>query len=357
MFCPDAMTTRGELTVSAAGSLLTARPVQERWQVLQPYLDAVLVAAQKSLSLDAMGIRLEPWQREVLRQETDGDRLGVGWPGLVAEGLAFRALCLGRFGSESMDGDVRHLPVAGAVEDFTEEAAVGLALMQELQWAIDLAIDAHDLQMARDATLFRNELGHSVGALRRVAGAATFDRAAMRARSLIRAVPEAGSIWEQLEDWEEDEQPRHRFPTIFRRDPRLGRIIFRQTVRPPRTKEIWLTASFLSAMWWLLMFGPSGAGQPADPPLVDGARFRHIEAFREASASPPTLYVKLDARSWTAMSPQDRFDTLREIARIAERAGYFGVHARVGGGAPAGRWLKGKGVQLYEASAAAARRG
>jgi hypothetical protein len=331
-------------TDSSADPFGASADQQRRW-ALGPYLDVVLVAASDSVALEGMSLRLEEWQERALRQFPEGlDENGSRWPRLIAEGLAFQSMCQGLFDQGSHGVDV------------TSEAAVGLALMQELQWTIDLAIADNAPDLARNIANFRNDLGHTVGLLRRVAGSDVFAEAQLHSRSLVRAVPRAPEAPRLREEEEEAEQSKRKITEMFRRDAMLGRIIFRQTVRPSYARELWMIVAVLAAAWSLLMFGPGGKGSQ-EPPLIDGSPFQHIAVFREASASPPSLYISVDRDGWEGMSPKDRFDTLREIAGIAEEAGYFGVHARIGGEVPAGRWIKGRGVQLFKLDSAERRNG
>ena len=73
-----------------------------------------------------------------------------------------------------------------------------------------------------------------------------------------------------------------------------------------------------------------------------------VASVFHVTARPPSLFVELKTVEWSDMTDRERIEALEEMGRIAERAGYSGVHARTDDGSGGGQWLLRGGASLLE---------
>ena len=342
------MTSGDPSTQVACGTGDALNPAAERRRTLAPYLARLAVASTaqqaepavpESLPVEGASLELDPWERRVLQQFHGGtDTKGRPWPGLVAEGVAFRAKCLARAAQLEPDAEPQapqHR--AGLVDELIHDAAVGLALMQELQQTIDRLIHESELKIAKGLTDFRNVVGQSVGTMRKLLGSEAFAAATTRAPALVSPPPKEPA---------RAEEPKRKAPEQFKKDLAPVRVVSRRMVRRNLTLWLLMGVLLLSIAGWVVTFVLTRTSY-VPPPVLTADQFRHVESFRGVTARPPSLYVMLDAEGWTRMSPQRRREVLDEIGGIAARAGYVGVHARTTDSVPVGQWLKARGVRLF----------
>ena len=67
-------------------------------------------------------------------------------------------------------------------------------------------------------------------------------------------------------------------------------------------------------------------------------------------ARPPSLYVTVDAQSWTRMGLLERQQLIEAIGAKLAAAGYVGAHVTDSDGNSVARWLKDTGVKITENS-------
>ncbi len=334
-------------------STKAANTGNERENALAPYL-AQLAAAHSddsaissSISLGDQSLALETWEQEVLRRYATGvDSKGHPWPSLVLEGLAFDAKCLLRTRQHETDGSPPDQRIE-RVDELITEAAVGVAILEELGKSVDQLIRGGRMTEVKHLSTFRNRVRQGVARMRNLIGGEAFDKVEAKATKMVadRATPAPAPASTKSEVVEEE---RRRSPTQFKKDPAPVRVVHLAAVK--QRGVIWPLVAVLvvSAATWVGLI----VTQPRyiAPPELTIEEFRHIPAVRAIDARPPSLFVTLGEPAWNDMSSEDRLNAIREIGSVAEHAGYVGVQLWTTDGAGAGRWLKNKGAQLIRES-------
>lgn len=341
---------------------LASRLRRER---LAPYLEEFLHWAMEEVdpqdvprvvALGDRSVEIGSWERTALReardtQDRDKDRV----LSLVAEGVAVQVKLtelLHRF-------DHGPMPQPDELQEFLDglitDVAVGIALQEELQRDMNQLIGFGQLADAKCLSSFRAKVVQCVSELKERIGADEFDEAERRAGRLAPERPKAESpIRPMLEEDEpvaptwatyRDHEKEAELPP--RPDPEPAEPT---PVQPVEAKPRGLTTPLLLALAALLvLYGVVMLPRlkTRELPVLTLQQFSHLEMVRSITARPPSLFVVLDRQRWQAATPDERYELLQEMGRIAGEAGYNGIHARTRDGVPVGQWLKKTGVQLH----------
>ena len=161
----------------------TTRPLATRARILAPYLERLGIGADadgKAVELPAIVdaddyiLELDDWERSVLRDHPAGtDAKGRPWPRLVSESLAFQMRYIERVAF--FDGaEVPASEHAEVIGHLIIDGAIGITLLDDLQWAINRLIREGQVQVAGRLADFRNAVNQNVSRVRSYADAETF---------------------------------------------------------------------------------------------------------------------------------------------------------------------------------------
>jgi hypothetical protein len=303
---------------------------------------------------------LDEWDRAVLRDHPSGtDAQGRPWPGLVSQGLAFQMRYIERVAF--FDGaEVPESEYAKVEGHLVIDGAIGITLLDDLQWAINRLIREGQVQVARRLTDFRNAVNQNVSRVRSYAGAETFARSEAAADELSDG--QVQQLWPEIppEAEEDEEQAPARAPKSA---PSMQRFKMRRKetakpLPPPPSSDaedssssrlLSLTAALiLSGMIWSFMSPRDGRFVP--PPTLTQQDFVDVPSISRVEARPPSLYVTFSAHQWQEMGELARWRAIEQIGTIATDAGYNGAHMRTSEGETVGQWSKHRGVKTINIS-------
>jgi hypothetical protein len=327
-------------------------------------------APPTALALGGLELELGVWERSVVRRAAaGGDPDGTA---LLAECLAFQVRCrrlLDTYGRGPLPPPAE-LP--RFVDGMITDVAVGLALQEELQREIGGLVQRGDLAGAKDLAAFRHKIVQAGVQIRDRMGRPNFEKAERRAKGFIapQEKVEARSRTRPQRDEapapappveklvEHDEEPEFQPQASWQEaclDALKGQpaVVHTTEVKRERRsilKPMLLALATLCLVWAVFILPRLLSGVPP-PPVLTIEQFADLHAVVAVDARPPSLYVQLDDATWNALPPAEREELLQRIGDVANRAGYHGIHARTTQGAPAGQWLRDKGVRVYEPSA------
>jgi hypothetical protein len=318
------------------------------------------------LTYQGMTVELDPWERTVLQDSLFG-REGVErppWGPLVAEGLAFQVKCLERLrrereGEGASDGfvDPELGPeTAQVVYDLDREldmlvtdAAVGLAIMEETQRAIDRLVVAGEMNGAKKLTAFRHKICQGVGMIKEHIGPEDFERAENKSEGMVAPTeqmvssssgPVPAGAWVPGRSPGKKRGARQSFETEFE---------YPEMPADPANRTRLLVTLLVALMTiWIVFFMPR-LFQP-EPVVLERAEFRHVPGVMKIEARPPSLFVTVDPVDWRGMSVEQQSALLDEVGKVAAAAGYVGADVRDTDGIVVGRWFSERGSQLVSAS-------
>jgi len=336
---------------AATVEIAAAQAARRRREALGPFADAVaevLAAAGDPRwpdSVQACGreVDLGAWEKSVLR-EARASGAADDRAELVVDGLAFQAKC-----REVVDR-VDHQPLPDPeerlrlIETLVRDAAVGLALQQELQHEVNELIRAGRTAEAKTLTAFRNRIVRTSSRLAEIVDGDLALRAAELAQPMI-SEPRARA---------RPAPPAHaEAPVVARRAARrpagpasAGSIAAgARTRRLPLGMLLPVLGVLVVVALWLnadLMVRDPG------PVVLGPGAFTEIEGVQAVTSRPPAVYVTLDEAAWDAAPPAEQRRRLEAVARVVESAGYLALHARAGSGRALGRWDPQAGVTLLQ---------
>jgi len=290
----------------------------------------------------ATALKLDPWEVRALcaglGPQLPADR---PWCGVLAECVAWQARYL---------GDVAPLksaerPSVGQLEEIrerlTEDTTVGLALLEELQRAIDGSIRDSKFDEAKRLSAFRNKLGQPMKFLRDRIGLEAFAAAERAAAELVAPLQES-KIRRARPAPEQPAEPQPAYE-MFTRDVAVAPYVAAE-VRPSQTRPLLLVLGVVVAIW-AAFIAPRLFTQHL--PVLKSYEMPASPAFLEVAARPPSLFIKVKAGVWDEMTPEEREKVVAAVGEQASAAGYTGAHFRSTDGTTVAQWLVKGGVRLY----------
>jgi hypothetical protein len=297
--------------------------------LLAPYLEA--------LRAGGPGVEaLESWESAAVAAARPGS-----WQNRVAEALAFRLRCQERFGESRTDAEPFERDMAG--DEGVVDAALGLALQQDLKLEVDLLVAAGQVREAKQLTALLRKLSQAVAELKSRIGEEGFARAEQLAPTLAegegveRARPKAAKP--QLV--EASPEP----PTTFKREPRPTGPV-RRVVAKPRIGHLrpLLAALAVSTLVYMVFIFPRSSGTLA--PRLELRDFENVPGVVAVRARPPSLFVEVDAAAWRPLGERERQALVASVGTLAEGAGYTGARLQSTEGESLGEWLLKTGARL-----------
>lgn len=329
---------------------------RERQEAIAPYL--VLIGAEKPqdseqefparITVENRVIELDDWEWSTLAEglgrkdlaESDEGRI-ADWPQRLAEGVAFQARYLTHI-SRLQDGPA---PAPSELNSFRRElitdVALGLALQEELQQDIHNLVAVGALDDAKKLTGFRHKIGQGIGRLKDVVGEAGFEQAEAKGAAMVRAIPRQARTHHALDHLEEPDER----PTQARWERSYGRVSGFVLTPRRRIKPLLLLLAASLLLWGTVQHV---LRQEAGPPPVPAADFSHIAGVHRVDVRPPSLFVTVEALAWRERSEPERLALVDDVAQIAAKNGYQGVHFRTTAGLAVAQWMAKSGPRLLE---------
>jgi hypothetical protein len=254
-----------------------------------------------------------------------------------------------------MEGDPGRTPQerAALVDDLVLETATGIALVRELQHAVNDLIRDGRVRDSGRLSDFRNSVRQHLTTMRHLVGGEGYARAEARADEL-----------HAVHGWtppaEEPAPARSNRPPAPATERRAGPPRPKPT-RPPkrraeprprrrahtarRSHALPLLAVLLALGGAWVALDLAGSDTPVPAQLTIGA-FRHLHGIQGVDARPPSLYLEISGPVWNGWSQENRLDLLGEIGRVAGPAGYQGAQLKITEGPTVGGWFREGGVRL-----------
>jgi hypothetical protein len=307
------------------------------------------------------GVVLDSWEKRMLQHVLENGQVGgYGWPALLAESIALRSKYASEIEAiEQLELTTPELPIEQR-EQLTIDAAIGLAILQDLQRIIDQTVLTGDMAEAKRLTNFRNKLAQTVKEIKELIGADAYREAELMhhimvvppeelSREKIEADPEPETDEPKVEQpipaiEEPDEGPPQQIRMDRSSDQKLGRIL---EVKKDHSKYLIIALAVVLLAWSILVL-PRFFRKPL--PELGLADLPQSSATKTISVRPPSLYVVVDGKEWRAMPSKQRLQWVEEVGGIAAGAGYTGVHVRTNKDTSVAQWLKHKGAKLVATS-------
>lgn len=322
--------------------------VSERKIVLAPFLERLVELGElggddptqaRALGFPP-GFSLEPWERTSLKKAlAGGGDADDRWPRLLTEGLAFQALCSAQQ-EQHAGGRAAPADDPGEQRDRqTRTAAIGLALLEEIQCVIDEKILAGRMGEVKRLTGFRNRVARFVGQIKTGIGAEGIREAEQLAREMNASA-----------ESQAEEDQTHR-PQMIKLDRRRRRGKTPTIVRMRRKKKrsrvgpllLVLVASITA---WVVLILPRSFHE--ELPVLTAEELAFSPVITDVQARPPSLFIDVDGAGWEQMPAAQRDELVRQVASSAEAAGYIGAEFRVVGGRSVARWSQKRGVSMVD---------
>jgi hypothetical protein len=314
---------------------------KQRYAVLAPYLDRLDGG-------EAGGSTLDPWEKSVLEQTiVAADSTSDDWAILVAQGIALQ--------SKYRD-DRRPLETSDSIPPETlttlhaqlmTDAAIGLALMEETQRAIDLMVLSGQIDEAKKLTGFRTKLVQTVSRIKETIGPTAY-RAAETLSAKMVPPQEDKLATGTAEDREPPPAFIKRTHTTVKPTPAPKPKKRKTASIEDRTKPLIALLAVLILAWVVFILPRLNRERL---PVITEQEMPQSAAIRELMARPPSLFIEVDSQTWNAMSAADRRQLVKEVGEVAEASGYTGVQFRDSTGISVAQWLLTQGVWLASSSA------
>lgn len=303
-------------------------------------------------------IALDKWEQSALDDALSANGNGKRYSALLIEGVAFQT----KYYSELDEQETEEFTSADSREktreDLVVNAAIGLALMDEMQRVVDTMVLSGSMGEAKKLTGFRNKLSQIVHEIKARVGAEGYDEAEELSRGMV-SPPEAAKKAAAPVEIDSDEACAVRPGALVEKDEgppkpiklnrnahvRLGKPVEEQQ---SHFKKL-LVVFAVSVAAWMILVMPGALETPL--PELTAPELPPFEAVLEVDARPPSLFIVVSGKRWNGMASDRRLQWVEQIGETASASGYTGIHVRTDRGTPVAQWLKEKGARLVKTSA------
>jgi hypothetical protein len=329
----------------------------ERRTTLAPYLEQLGGADDGPPPLHP-AITLDAWELTTLEEALDREQAGAAhWPALLAESIAFQT----KYHADLEELEEEEYTSPDRLErqrqQWTVSAAIGLALMEDIQRVIDTTILAGNMSEAKRLTGFRNKLAQTVKEIKERIGAEAFSDAESmhfemlspseaREHECPAVGPMPGTDPAEAAQApisalrEPDEGPPKQIKLNRYAHLKLGHAV---EEKQDHTKRLLLVLG-IAALAWMILILPRLFREPL--PILTLPDLPQSEAIQQVDAKPPSLYIVINERSWKTIPREKRLKWVEEIGQAASAAGYTGANIRTAEGTSVAQWLKQRGARL-----------
>jgi hypothetical protein len=343
-----------------------------RQQAIQPFLEKLQAWCQSpggskdlelaaKISIGTQALVVEPWDRRHLQKFFQGAEQGL--PKLVAHGMGLiikSTLDVERLKKHQLS---RSAEIYALQAELMLDSAIGLALLNEVDHAIEAEVQGGGVGTAKSLSAFRHKLARAVGnAKKRLADSdkrqADTLAACMTDRPIATARPEPPAeepavapstprdtpllIEDVAATAGESPRPRRRrrrrlrtttasVPHVSAPEPALG-----------RTAVLSLAVAALAGIW--LGFVQLPAMLATGVPVIESSQ---IDAAVDLTvvARPSSLYVTVPTGHWESLGDDQKQGLIDSIGTLASGEDYLGATLTTDEGKPVGRWLRSRGSE------------
>lgn len=288
----------------------------------------------------AASLGLDDWEKTVLDRVLSGTAgEAQRWPALMLQGVALQdSYCCSvehLDGAEALDADDR-----GRIESrLVVDAAMGLALGEELQRVVNDLVADNRLEEAKRLSSFRNRLNRCVSAARERVGPEAFDVACdLSAEMVVRRDGDSVSapVLQRLFDESQE----------F--DGRAAAVpLAKAEAVPDRSRPLALVLGLLLVVWAVFIL-PRLTEEKLPELLAQDVP--QSPALLEVVSAPPSMFVTVDQHMWKELPRADRRLFVDQLGQTASKASYTGVQVRSDEGQTVAQWLKETGVTVFDLS-------
>ena len=331
------------------------RPVKNRHAVLAPYLDRLAQALQGRN--DAVPTIADTWESKIVGrvlgssnhdgageagEADEADEADEDWWTLVVDGVAFL---------NKLEADMGRLKTSEAIAadkvttlhaQLMTDAAIGLALMEECQRAVDAIVLSGRIDQAKKVTAFRSKIVQAVAGIKETIGPVAYQAAETLS---ARMIPEARLL---------------RGPALKNAKLPPGRTTVKpvrhasaRAVRAPEpdpspnyTRPLLVLLGLLLVAW--AVFVLPLLNRP-ELPLISETQVPVSDAIAGLTPRPPSLFVEIDRAAWDGLAEGGREQLVADVGSVAKASGYSGVVFRDASGKVHAQWLKEGGQTLIGA--------
>lgn len=353
-------------------------PPFDRDEFLAPFVEPIAAAIEHHaedsesglvVAFDGRELEIDSWSRQVVAEvldATDGTRLSAY---RIVEALALRAKIhedlqrckiLASVASPGADFEAALVPDAGdeereaeraqrapdhLQEELTRDAALGLAILAEIQKVIDATVVSGNIQLAKSLTGFRPPFHHAVNDVRELLNEHESSLATQMSETLVRTP-------------EDIELPRVRRKKKRRRKDNFAEFedgarevveeapkVEKPSSSRRRTRAMVFLFVALVGIWGALLV-PRLLKERL--PELEARDFGYRGIVQKVIARPPSLYVTIDTQSWDRLSERERVQMVEDFAFDLSKAGYSGARFATPNGHTVARWLKARGAELVK---------
>jgi hypothetical protein len=323
----------------------------DRQAALAPYLERFEEGAPPLHP----SIALDQWERCALDEALDANGNGKQYSSLLVEGVAFQT----KYFSDLDELENEEYTSADSLEKTREcliaNAAIGMALMDEMQRIVDSMVLSGNMGEAKKLTGFRNKLSQIVHEIKDRVGPDGLDEAEALSKEMVaplelnkpeRVAPAASETDpDETSLAEPEEEPPKPIKLNRHANLRLGRPV---EETPNHSKKLLLLFAVAIAAWMILIVPRFFR---TTIPELTAPEIPAFEAVKLVEARPPSLYIVVNGQTWKGIPADRRLHWVEQVAETASTAGYTGIHVRTDKGASVAQWLKRKGARLVKISA------
>jgi len=293
-------------------------------------------------------VTAEPWVMECVQarfnDESDAPSADAD---LVTQAVALQLKC-------TVDSTrLRRLTAPTGKAFYTVQAelmlgtAIGMALLREVQSAINDAVRKGEMERARNFTRFQHDLRTTVANVKKMIAESEQQSAEALSDKLTDQPREMDTLLPRSDRGRTVPNPAEQRLTEMR-SAAAARKRAREALAhlPSRTEVLVVLLSVLIAVWLGFVKLPGQFERGRELLTLDN--LPALDALVQVDASPPSLYVAVDPEQWARLDERRQRATVSSVSTVLVARGYTGALFRTTEGVPVARWLELTGVHLIE---------
>jgi hypothetical protein len=222
-----------------------------------------------------------------------------------------------------------------------------MALLRELQSAVDDAVRRGGAREAKDLTRFMHDVRRALAEIRQRIAEREHERAEALSDALT-ALPKdrpAPRLDARMQRLAEDAALGHAHARRRRLRARAERVA---ALLPSRTEMLVVGLAACAALWLVIVAAPRLAADPV--PAVAVGDLPGGGIVLAIDARPPAAYVDVDAARWDGLDEAGRRTAIGGVTAVLLGKGYVGALFRTPEARPVALWLAGRGAELIAAT-------
>lgn len=327
-------------------------PANQRFNMLGPYLESLRSTEPGRFqgpmlaTLDGEEIVVDEWALGQLEQFLRASEDSGETEQLVADSIALLTKYASDLKRSGLAADSRSFSNPATEAELMLDAAIGMALVKQIQAVIDRLLQEGSIQEARPLSRFHHTLRHAAFDARNRINTAQHGRLDDLTTDLAAAVGHEEAAEPAQED-HPDASRKKRVRTQTQIRPARARILIQPSKKPSKLPNLTEILILLVVIAFAVRFG----GEKLQPepvvlhPAPTAKAISAIDSKWNFEFRYPAVFATVESANWDDLDPVERHALLLRVSQLVGTHGYSGLFLTSTDGTPLAQWNVREGAE------------